>query len=137
MAVLLAGFGLYRIREPALREQAAQEQKVTYRGLGEQLFANNCASCHGVNGIGAEAPRLNAREFLASTTDEQMKLLITGGVSGTDMPAWGIDFGGPFTDEQIQQIITYIRSWEPTAPSVPDWRRGAEASPAPSPSPAG
>ena len=32
------------------------------------------------------------------------------------MPAWGQNFGGPFTDEQISQIVAFIRQWEPTAP---------------------
>ncbi|MGZ4241073.1 MAG: c-type cytochrome, partial [Actinomycetota bacterium] len=62
---------------------------------------------------------------LQSVSDEQMRLLISGGVSGTAMPAWSIDFGGTLTDEQIRQVITYIRAWQPTAPSVPNWRQGA------------
>jgi mono/diheme cytochrome c family protein len=47
------------------------------------------------------------------------------------MPAWGQVFGGPFTDEQIEQLVAFIRSWEPTAPEikemvlVPDPVRGA------------
>ena len=40
------------------------------------------------------------------------------------MPTWSIDLGGSLTDQQIEQIVTYMRSWEPTAPSVPDWRAG-------------
>ena len=40
------------------------------------------------------------------------------------MPAWGLEFGGTLTDEQIHQLTTYLRSLDPTAPSVPDWRSG-------------
>ena len=54
---------------------------------------------------------------------------MSGGVSGTEMPAWGLDYGGTFTDEQVRQVVTYLRSLEPTAPSVPGWRQGDKAAP--------
>ena len=28
------------------------------------------------------------------------------------MPAWGQAFGGPFTDEQVNQLVAFIRAWE-------------------------
>ena len=125
MIVLVAGFGLYKVREPSLRRTAARQQQTQYVHLGTQLFAANCAQCHGQNGVGGQGPRLNAKEFLESVSDEQMRLLISGGVSGTAMPAWSVDFGGTLTDQQVQQIIAYLRSWAATAPSVPNWRQGA------------
>ncbi|HZQ26231.1 MAG TPA: hypothetical protein VFA94_00910, partial [Acidimicrobiales bacterium] len=67
---------------------------------------------------------LNAQEFLKSTTDSQMHNLIAGGVPGTEMPAWGLEFGGTLTDEQVRQVTTYLRSLAATAPSVPNWRSG-------------
>jgi hypothetical protein len=45
------------------------------------------------------------------------------------MTAWSQDFGGPLTAEQIRQLVAYLRSLEPNAPSVPDWRTGAKAAP--------
>ena len=30
------------------------------------------------------------------------------------MSAWGLDYGGTLTDEQVQQIMTYLRSLERT-----------------------
>ena len=124
MVVLIVGFPLYRIREPHLRADALQQQRVTYTKLGASLFSHNCAECHGRRGTGGDAPTLNAKQFLSSTSDEQIHLLVAGGVSGSSMPAWSIDFGGPLTDEQVRQIVTYLRSLEPGAPSVPDWRQG-------------
>jgi mono/diheme cytochrome c family protein len=124
MAVLILGFVLYGLQEPTLRARAAQEQQATYAHLGEDLFANNCASCHGRAATGGDAPTLNAKQFLTTTSDEQMRLLIAGGVSGTSMPAWSLDFGGPLTDEQIRQLVAYLRSLEPNAPDVPNWRQG-------------
>jgi mono/diheme cytochrome c family protein len=59
--------------------------------------------------------------------DELVFSLTRTGVPGTRMPAWGQAFGGPLTDEQVQQIVAFIRSWEPTALEI------VEASTAPDP----
>ncbi|TFH13668.1 MAG: cytochrome c [Acidimicrobiales bacterium] len=113
-----------RLREPDLRAEAKDARQQEYVASGSTQFATNCASCHGDNGTGGTAPTLNSSQFLSQTTDEQTSLIIARGISGSDMSAWGIDYGGALTD---QQIVTYIRSLEADAPSIPDWRRGAEA----------
>ena len=124
MAVLIAGFIVYRAREPTLRAHAAVQQEQDYRAIGGQLFATNCAGCHGKGANGGSAPVLNAKEFLKSVSDSQIENLVGGGISGTEMPAWSLAFGGTLTDEQIVQVTTYLRSLEATAPSVPNWRQG-------------
>ena len=127
MLVLLGGFVAYRVREPNLRKTALREQTESYRTIGAQLFADNCAQCHGKQASGGSAPTLNSKEFLKSTTDAQIRVLVSGGVSGTEMPAWSLDFGGTLTDEQVLQLVTYMRSLEPKAPSIPGWRTGQSA----------
>ena len=83
--------------------------------LGEELFAQNCAFCHGSSGQGTRrAPALNVKSYLESTSDLALQQIITNGVPGTAMPAWGTRL----TDAEIQAIVGYIRSWEPTAPEV-------------------
>jgi mono/diheme cytochrome c family protein len=129
MVVLLAGFIAYRVREPSLRSDAQRQETATYRTIGSHLFKANCAQCHGQNATGGSAPTLNSKEFLKNTTDDQIRVLTSGGVSGSAMPAWSLDFGGTMTDEQVRQIVTYLRSLEPNAPSVPDWRQGKSAKP--------
>lgn len=129
MFVLVVAFPLYRLREPHLRADAKSEQTTEYQRIGDALFNQSCASCHGTNATGGSAPTLNSKQFLAATTDSQAALIVTGGVPGSSMSAWSIDFGGPLTAEQIRQIVTYLRSLEPNAPSIPDWRTGAKASP--------
>lgn len=127
MVLLVGGFIAYKIREPTLRADAAKAQEASYTDIGTQLFATNCSSCHGKGANGGDAPVLNSQEFLKSTTDLQINNLIAGGVPGTDMPPWSFAFQGTLTDEQIRQITTYLRSLEPTAPSVPTWRQGKKA----------
>ena len=67
---------------------------------------------------------LNSQQFLKATTNAQIENIVSGGVSGTEMPAWSLDFGGTLTAEQVQQVTTYLRSLQPHAPSVPSWRQG-------------
>ncbi len=114
--------------------------------LGGQLYAQNCTWCHGAEGQGARRfPALNVQSFLTETSDPAMAQIITHGVPGTSMPAWG----DRLTDTQIQAIVGFIRSWEPTAPAVaapratggggPPWLRNQPTpqgrSPAPTPTP--
>ncbi len=128
MAALIAAFPIYRIRESGLRADAAREQQVNDVAAGTSLFSTGCASCHGAAGTGGTAPTLNSKQFFASITDPQMAVLISTGVPGSSMSAWSQEFGGTLTADQIRQIVTYLRSLEPTAPSVPDWRTGKKAS---------
>ncbi len=126
MVVLIAGFAAYRVREPSLRKDAQASQLASYRSIGGQLFDTNCSGCHGTGAVGGSAPVLNSQEFLTNTTDLQISNLIAGGLPGTEMPAWSLAFSGTLTDEQIHQITTYLRSLEPSAPSVPTWRQGKQ-----------
>ena len=128
MILLLAGFVAYRVREPGLRKAATRAQTASYTDIGRQIFAASCAQCHGKDAAGGgSAPTLNSRQFLKTTTDDQIFALVSGGVSGTEMPAWSLDYGGTLTAEQVRQLITYVRSLEPNAPSVPGWRQSAKA----------
>jgi mono/diheme cytochrome c family protein len=128
IVLLLAGFVAYRLREPSLRKEATRAQTTSYTAIGRSLFAANCAQCHGQNATGGgTAPTLNSSQFLKNTSDDQIRALVSGGVSGTAMPAWSVDYGGTFTAEQINQVVTYLRSLEPNAPSIPTWRQGTKA----------
>ena len=83
--------------------------------LGEALFASNCSRCHGTDGEGTRrAPSLNVKGFLIETPDMAMEQIITLGVPGTAMPAWG----PRMTEADIQAIVGFIRQWEATAPEV-------------------
>ena len=126
MVLLIAGFVAYRAREPSLRRDAEASQAASYRTIGSQLFDTNCSACHGKGATGGTAPVLDSQQFLKTTTDDQIANLVAGGVPGTEMPAWSLAFSGTLTDEQIRQITTYLRSLEPSAPSVPTWRQGKQ-----------
>ena len=89
--------------------------------FGSQLFTANCSLCHGPEGQGTQrAPSLNVKSFLTDTNDQAMELIITNGVPGTAMPAWGTRM----VESDIEAIVGFIRQWEPTAPEVASPVRG-------------
>jgi mono/diheme cytochrome c family protein len=120
--LLVLAFPLYRATDGSRRDRALASRDQALMSQGGELWGANCASCHGINGEGVSAPALNSQEFLSSVTDEQIEGIIAGGIPGTAMPSWLNEYGGPLTDEQIAALVTYIRSWEKDAPSVPNWR---------------
>ncbi len=94
--------------------------------LGSQLFSQNCSRCHGPEGQGTQrAPALNVKSFLTDTSDLAIQQIITQGVPGTAMPAWG----DRMTESDIQAIVGFIRQWEPTAPEVATPTRGGGGGP--------
>lgn len=83
--------------------------------LGGSLFSANCSRCHGPEGQGTQrAPALNVKAFLTNTGDLAIQQIVTNGVPGTAMPAWG----DRMTETDIQAIVGFIRQWEATAPEV-------------------
>jgi len=76
---------------------------------GGDLFKQKCSMCHGVDGKGF--PNLKTPDFTdpkvqASLTDKEIVETIKNGKKGTAMPA----FADKLSDEQINSLVTYIRS---------------------------
>jgi putative heme-binding domain-containing protein len=86
---------------------------------GEYEFRINCAFCHGLGARGGgRGPDLSKATKHNGSTDADLFRTISNGVPGTAMPANGTNGQGVgMTDEEIWQIITYIRSIEVKAPS--------------------
>lgn len=82
---------------------------------GDQLFNIACKSCHGVDGYGTRmAPALNNQIFLSETPDAAIYQIIAAGVPDTLMPAWG----SRLTDQELQSLVAFMRSWEESAPAI-------------------
>lgn len=75
---------------------------------GGDLYVENCAVCHGVNGQGRIGA--NLQNFPGIDVNAALTQTIRDGISGTVMPAWAASNGGPLTDGQIADIVAYIRA---------------------------
>jgi putative heme-binding domain-containing protein len=88
---------------------------------GEYEFRINCALCHGLGAHGGgRGPDLTRAQKKHAHSDAEMFQVISNGIPGTVMPANGTNGQGVgMTDEEIWQIITYIRSVEVKATANP------------------
>lgn len=81
--------------------------------VGAEVFTNNCVACHGQQGHGDgpastaldPAPK-NLPELGTIVADDYLFWRISTGKQGTAMTAWK----GVLTDEQIWQVVSYIRT---------------------------
>ncbi len=86
---------------------------------GQQLFAQNCAICHGAGGKGDGPLGQNLKprpvdltgSHLATHTDGDLYWWISHGIAGTGMPS----FTGTLPDQDIWAIIRYLRSLHGTS----------------------
>jgi len=80
---------------------------------GASIFKLNCEACHGPEGHG-DGPAANSLdphpvdlvELSTTAADDYLFWKISTGSPGTSMAAWS----NILTDEQIWQLITFIRS---------------------------
>lgn len=88
---------------------------------GETLYGVFCSACHGQKGEGRHSPNggnfpaIGSRDFLAVADDGFLRETITHGRPGRRMPAWGTKDGG-LAREEIDAIVTYLRSFAPDTP---------------------
>jgi mono/diheme cytochrome c family protein len=83
--------------------------------VGEGVYLNNCASCHGIDALGGgpladttpvRPPALRGPgSHLGDHTDGDLHWVIANGRPG-GMPAWA----GQLTDNEIWSVINYLRS---------------------------
>jgi cytochrome c oxidase cbb3-type subunit 3 len=84
---------------------------------GAQLFATDCAVCHGDHAQGRIGATL-AKDFPAIRVDALLNETISNGVQGSVMPAWSVSKGGPLTDADIADLAAFIQSLGHQAPTV-------------------
>jgi len=93
-------------------------------GVGESLFAENCSSCHGAFGEGGPNPALagdiilpiSTAEYLKTRDDATLRNIISFGQPNSGMSPFGDANGGPLSDDQLDALVAYIRSWEANPP---------------------
>jgi len=108
----------------AVSTRLSAQEKNPYAGdpkvakLGEYQFRVNCAFCHGLGARGGGRGPDLTRAKRHGSSDAEVFHNIHDGITGTAMPSatnGGIGVG--MSDEEIWQVVTYIRSVEVKAPA--------------------
>ncbi len=91
---------------------------------GAELYAANCAVCHGANGEGGSGtgvtfsrprgmpimpPALNNRGFLTAASDDVIKATLMNGRAGTPMVSF-LERG--LSEQDIEDVVSYVRDFE-------------------------
>jgi mono/diheme cytochrome c family protein len=106
---------------PELPEESnAQQFKAVER---EIALGQGCETCHGGEAQGASAPfqdPVTGEDVIYTAPplnnvfqrwdEEVVEFTIERGRPGTDMPAWGVEYGGPMTEQMVDDVIAYLRS---------------------------
>lgn len=108
----------------ALVAYTLSASKGTGIAAGSQLFTDNCAACHGQFGEGGPNPSrpsetivpISSGEFLKTRDDITLSRIISQGQPDFGMSPFGSAYGGPLTDDQIDAIVAFMRTWETNPP---------------------
>jgi mono/diheme cytochrome c family protein len=74
------------------------------------LFRTYCTACHGDAGRGGASLALANPVFLAIADDPTLRRVISDGVPGTPMPAFGESAGGMLTTQQVEALVAGMRT---------------------------
>ncbi len=113
MAVVWAASGLtVWPQTPQQRPRPINVKPVSTRG--KQTFASTCATCHGLDGRGAErGPNIAENPKVQRLSDSQIVHIIQNGVPGTGMPAFHT-----LELADVKAVVTYLRTLQGTKQTV-------------------
>jgi mono/diheme cytochrome c family protein len=118
--------GLIYQTPPVLEEDI---DAIAFKALEEEIaLGQNCAFCHGGNAQGGPVPngfvnpangetvQYNApplNNVFQRWDEEVIRFTIERGRPGTPMPAWGVQYGGPMTEQMVTDVIAYLKEGFP------------------------
>jgi len=86
---------------------------LTLRGVdarGLNVYLRNCEGCHGMSGRGGIAPEIGNPVFQAAANDDFILRTIRSGRVGTPMPAFQRPDGAVLSDQDLADVLAYLRS---------------------------
>ena len=92
--------------------------------MGQGIYSEQCASCHGDFGEGGVNPArpgdiiapISTAEYLKTRDDVTLRAVIIQGQPNFGMSPFGIENGGPLDARDVDVLVEYIRSWESNPP---------------------
>jgi mono/diheme cytochrome c family protein len=121
LAILMPIYYLNETSRQARAEHMFEEIAIE---RGHEWFIEfECADCHGPGGSGGAAGFIEARSGISSSwlapslndifyryEPDVIRHWIVFGRQGTPMPAWGVEGGGPLSEQQVDELVAYIES---------------------------
>jgi putative heme-binding domain-containing protein len=85
------------------------------KGDGQQIFATRCATCHGLDGQGAErGPNIAGRREVRQLSDQALARVIGKGIPNAGMPAFGA-----LGSAKIEALVHHLRSLQGRGAALP------------------
>lgn len=133
--------GFVALNEPLRLQQFSNAVEGRSIENGAEIFLNNCATCHGVNGraeecfdagtgdqipcaglplnsadlqCGSPSPRLEIQDWQGAKLD-YIHSTISSGRPWNGMPTWGEEYGGPLQRNQVADVAQFVNNWESEA----------------------
>jgi len=101
-------------------------QAASWKALGEQVYGNNCASCHQTTGLGLPGvfpPLKSNPAVLDENPDDHISAVLNGlsgkAIDGVSYAAPMPPFGSVLSDEEVAAVINHERTqWNNNAPLI-------------------
>ncbi len=106
--IIVIFFPVYWATEPQRQAGAATRFQSEAAGRGAARYTTDCVACHGPEGQGSIGPALRETPL----NEDALAKVITRGVPGTDMAAFGQSDGGAMKDHEVGDMVTFILNWD-------------------------
>jgi mono/diheme cytochrome c family protein len=127
-AFLAISLPLYFLTEPQRQQGFVEEFSEASISRGEHIVEEfACFNCHGPEGSGGVAPYIEKRsgvtvqwavpslnDIFFRYDEDEVNFWVTYGRGNTPMPAWGIPGGGPLNEEQVVDVVNYLKTIQVT-----------------------
>lgn len=109
LLALVVAIPVYALQESRRMEHTSLALREQYVREGIDLYLQNCASCHGSDGLGVGMmPALN-RSALAEADNDLLFKTIARASHGSAMASWHVEEGGLLNDYQLQELVALIQ----------------------------
>jgi mono/diheme cytochrome c family protein len=127
-AFLAISLPLYFLTEPERQASFVDEFSTASITRGEHIVEEfACFSCHGPEGSGGTTSYVEKRSGVTVSwavpslddvffryEEDEVNFWVTYGRGNTPMPAWGIPGGGPLNEQQVEDVVNYLKTIQVT-----------------------